>query len=221
MFAGRLLSPKPASVAAGAAGISGSAHRPPAATFAFPQADSVAASRVMPSFPRPPRFAEGISVLRGKSIFWIDKVLALYIAALCRGIANPLKLPVAAAAGCLQEVGCLQGACLARNPQVLRQAPQEISGSAHRPPAATFAFRQAGSVAASRVMPPFPRPPRFAEGIFRRWRIRKGRAKRHISPRATVSRFFVASVEYARGMLYKVGFIFTCGDCGSAHMRYW
>ena len=221
VFAGRLLSPKPASVAAGAAGISGSAHRPPAATFAFPQADSVAASRVMPSFPRPPRFAEGISVLRGKSIFWIDKVLALYIAALCRGIANPLKLPVAAAAGCLQEVGCLQGACLARNPQVLRQAPQEISGSAHRPPAATFAFRQAGSVAASRVMPPFPRPPRFAEGIFRRWRIRKGRAKRHISPRATVSRFFVASVEYARGMLHKVGFIFTCGNCDSVRMRYW
>ena len=195
-------------------GTSGSAHRSPAATFAFPQADSVAASRVMPSFLRPPRFAEGISVLRG------NKVLALYIAALCRGIANPLKLPVAAAAGCLQEVGCLQGACLARNPQVLRQAPQEISGSAHRPPAATFAFRQAGSVAASRVMPPFPRPPRFAEGIFRRWRIRKGRAKRHISPRATVSRFFVASVEYARGMLHKVGFIFTCGDCDSVRMRY-
>ena len=123
--------------------------------------------------------------------------------------------------GLLQEVGCLQGACLARNPQVLRQAPQEISGSAHRPPAATFAFRQAGSVAASRVMPPFPRPPRFAEGIFRRWRIRKGRAKRHISPRATVSRFFVASVEYARGMLHKVGFIFTCGDCGSSRRRCW
>ena len=64
-----------------------------------------------------------------------------------------------------------------------------ISGSAHRPPAATFAFPQADSVVASRVMPPFPRPPRFAEGIFRRWRIRKGREKRHIYPRATVSRF--------------------------------
>ena len=166
----------------------------------------------MPSFPHPPRFAEEISV------FWGNKVL--HIAALCRGITKSLK-PRCNGGGLLQRVGCLQGACLARNPQVLRQAPQEISGSAHRPPAATFAFRQAGSVAASRVMPPFPRPPRFAEGIFRRWRIRKGRAKRHISPRATVSRFFVASVEYARGMLYKVGFIFTCGDCGSAHMRYW
>ena len=58
------------------------------------------------------------------------------------------------------------------------------------PPACrNFCLRQAGSVAASRVMPSFPRPPRFAEGIFRRWRIRKGRAKRHIYPRTTVSRF--------------------------------
>ena len=112
----------------------------------------------------------------------------MYIVALCRRIAKPLK-PRCSGGGLLQRVGCLQGACLARNPQVLRQAPQEISGSAHRPPAATFAFPQADSVAASRVMPSFPRPPRFAEGIFYRWRIRKGRAKRHIYPRATLSRF--------------------------------
>ena len=58
------------------------------------------------------------------------------------------------------------------------------------PPACrNFCLHQADSVAASRVMPSFPRPPRFAEGIFYRWRIRKGRAKRQIYPRATVSRF--------------------------------
>ena len=90
------------------------------------------------------------------------------------------------------------------------------------PPACrNFCLRQAGSVAASRGMPSFPRPPRFAEGIFYRWRIRKGREKHHISQRATASRFFVASVKYARGMLYRVGFIFTCGDCGFVRMRYW
>ena len=108
--------------------------------------------------------------------------------ALCRRIAKPLK-PRCSGGGLLQRVGCLQGACLARNPQVLRQAPQETSGSAHRPPAATFAFVKRGSVATSRGMPSFPRPSRFAEGIFYRWRIRKERAKRHIYPRATLSRF--------------------------------
>jgi hypothetical protein len=102
---------------------------------------------------------------------------------------------------------------------VLRQAPQKISGSAHRPPAATFAFVKRGSVATSRGMPSFPSPTRFAEGVFYRWKIRKGRAKLHISPRTTASRFFVASVEYARGILHKVGFVFICGYCGSASRR--
>ena len=58
------------------------------------------------------------------------------------------------------------------------------------PPACrNFCLPSGGFGSASRVMPPFPRPPRFAEGIFRRWRIRKGRAKRQIYPRATLSRF--------------------------------
>ena len=139
-----------------------------------------------------------------------------------RGIANPLKLRCSGGGlriACRELGICLQHVCLTRTPQAPRQASQETSGSAHRPPAATFAFPQADSVAASRVMPSFPRPPRFAEGIFYRWRIRKGRAKLHISPRATTSRFLVASVEYARGMLHKVGFVFICGYCGSARRR--
>ena len=60
--------------------------------------------------------------------------MALYIAALCRRIAKPLKLRCSGG-GLLQGVGCLQSACLARNPQVLRQAPQEfpVRRTAHLP----------------------------------------------------------------------------------------
>ena len=42
----------------------------------------------------------------------------------------------------------------------------------------------------------------------------------HLPARNTFA-LFVASVEYARGMLHKVGFIFTCGDCGSSRRRCW
>ena len=134
----------------------------------------------------------------------------------CKAVETPLQRRRV-----ITESWVFAGRLLSQKPAGVAAGAAGISGSAHRPPAATFAFPQADSVAASRVMPSFPRPPRFAEGIFYRWRIRKGRAKRHISPRATVSRFFVASVEYARGMLHKVGFIFTCGDCGSSRRRCW
>ena len=129
-----------------------------------------------------------------------------------RGIASPLKLRCSGGGlrfACRELGICLQRVCLARTPQAPRQASQETS--AHRPPAATFAFRRAGSFATSRGMPSFPCLSRFAEGVFYRWKIRKGRAKLHIPARATASRFFVASVEYARGMLHKVGFVFICG----------
>ena len=139
-----------------------------------------------------------------------------------RGIASPLKLRCSGGGlrfACRELGICLQRVCLDRTPQAPRQALQETSGSAHRPPAATFAFRRAGSVVVSRGVSPYPYPSRFAEGVFYRWKIRKGRAKLHISPRTTASRFLVASVEYARGMLHKVGFIFICGYCGSARRR--
>ena len=114
--------------------------------------------------------------------------MPLHIAALCRGIANPLKLRCSGG-GLLAGSWVFTGRLLSPKPASVAAGAAGISGSAHRPPAATFAFPQADSVAASRVMPSFPRPPRFAEGIFYRWRIRKGRAKRHIYPRATLSRF--------------------------------
>ena len=139
-----------------------------------------------------------------------------------KGIATPLKLRCSGGGlriACRELGICLQRVCLDRTPQAPRQASQETSGSAHRPPAATFAFRRAGSVVVSRGVSPYPYPSRFAEGVFYRWKIRKGRAKLHISPRATTSRFLVASVEYARGMLHKVGFVFICGYCGSARRR--
>ena len=102
----------------------------------------------------------------------------------CKAVETPLQRRRV-----ITESWVFAGRLLSQKPAGVAAGAAGISGSAHRPPAATFAFRQAGSVAASRVMPPFPRPPRFAEGIFRRWRIRKGRAKRHIYPRATLSRF--------------------------------
>ncbi len=195
-------------------GTSGSAHRSPAATFAFPQADSVAASRVMPSFPRPPRFAEGISVLRG------NKVLALYIAALCRRIAEPLKLRCSGG-------GLLAGSWVFRG-RLLSQKPAGVAAGAAgnfrfgTPPACrNFCLPSGGfscSLARNAVVPssatfcgrnilPLENPERTGETP-------------HLPARNTFA-LFVASVEYARGMLHKVGFIFTCGDCGSVRMRCW
>lgn len=182
MFAGRLLSPKPAGVAVDTAGNFRFGTPPACRNFCLRQAGSVAASRVMPSFHRPPRFAEGISVLRG------NKVFALYIAALCRRIAKPLK-PRCSGGGLFTGSWVFAGCLLSpKSAGVAAGATGNFRFGA--PPACrNFCLHQADSVAASRVMPPFPRPPRFAEGIFRRWRIRKGREKRHIYPRATVSRF--------------------------------
>ena len=108
--------------------------------------------------------------------------------ALCRGICKAVETPLQRRR-VITGSWVFAGRLLSPKPAGIAAGAAGISGSAHRPPAATFAFPQADSVAASRVMPSFPRPPRFAEGIFYRWRIRKERAKRHIYPRATLSRF--------------------------------
>ena len=144
----------------------------------------------------------------------------MYIAALCRVIAKPLKLRCSGG-GLFAGSWVFAGRLLSPKPAGVAAGAAGNFRFGAPPACRNFCLYQADSVAALRVMPPFPRPPRFAEGMFYRWRIRKGRAERYISPRTTASRFFVASVEYARGMLYKVGFIFTCGDCDSVRMRYW